>query len=295
MNQIMLLFWVLLATQPAKELSNDSLILQFHSRPIETNNSKDTGLNNSSYELCSLRPFPTGSIQIRLERTTEPTGYDKGNPDWKFLIAIAGLFVSTILALISTMQYRHSRKSSEVQLRAYVAVAPNQEFFWIQPRAVPPSDLFSQQKRGNSPEIWRTQPIQLKLINSGQTPAYGAMAWIKGDVGSPDYPVDFNMLPPTRDTKRFFPVLHGALAAYSPELAHGGECESEHLPFGANLTAFYWGRIEYRDAFEKEHYTNFRFTVEAIAPNRMGVVTSNMPNTYNHARILFTEDGNESD
>jgi hypothetical protein len=124
--------------------------------------------------------------------------------------------------------------------------------------------------------------VVLAFKNSGQTPAYRYVSWAQIAVIEPES-ADKNLIVP-------HPVR-----MYSPATVGAGGLISKSLWFGRPLTAqeiadvgigkkciFVYGRLEYRDAFRRKRWANFRLHYAGIFPPLADI------------QFNFSDRGNES-
>jgi hypothetical protein len=182
------------------------------------------------------------------------------------LIAIAVGFLQ-FLALVITIGVQ--KAGSKRQLRAYVY--PDNAGLVDGTMLTPP-----QENRRNEPGI------TMLLKNSGQTPAYEVRSW-----------ANINIIEPINESRLEIPKLSSALS--NNNVGSNGMI-SKAVWFGRALTSgeiediekgvkaiYLFGRIEYRDVFKKDRFTNFRLFYSGKFPVKEGM------------NFYYCQKGNESD
>jgi hypothetical protein len=131
------------------------------------------------------------------------------------------------------------------------------------------------------PEFMNVPAIGLVIKNTGQTPAHRVASMAQLDV----IPMSEQAtLTPPEVQERFFSTL-GAGTFFTKSLRLPHTLTAEEIDSIANGThgIFIWGRITYRDAFNKPHCSDFRLHYNGKYPPAKGAVLS------------FSETGNDSD
>jgi hypothetical protein len=165
--------------------------------------------------------------------------------------------ITSIYVLISFLTWRAIRHSSERQLRSYV---------------LPENLALVDGSMMNPPQPARALvPGTAMLIkNSGQTPAYNVISWVQIAIVAPanEYTLTVPRL------KEQFPNTLGAGATFNKALWFDralGAGEIADIASGAKAIYVY-GRIEYRDAFKKRHFSNFRLHWIGVFPPPSGSI-----------------------
>jgi hypothetical protein len=184
-------------------------------------------------------------------------------------IAVIAIVVGFLqfLALVATMFVM--MRTAKRQLRAYVVMDASQ--LGDGTMLTPP-----QPPRANVPGV-----VAL-MKNTGQTPAYAVVSW--GDIA---------VMQPLNENRLIPPPLSGV--SVSANTLGAGQTNSKAIWFSRALTQteltdvangtqaiYYYGRIEYRDAFKQKRYTNFRLKYQGQFPPLPGVV------------LLYCSEGNET-
>jgi hypothetical protein len=162
-----------------------------------------------------------------------------------------------------------ARKSSEKQLRAYVQVSDSNRVTIVMRQDY-------------------THHCEVVIKNSGQTPAYEVMA--VGEFQNRPNPQNFTvtLINPSE--------YQGGKRVLNPQEETILKCkynsETEYPPdtqtTGRAVTFYIWGRIEYRDAFNNERFTNFCFKLPTA-----GHIPINEPPRHTYF-LVRTEKGNEA-
>jgi hypothetical protein len=169
-----------------------------------------------------------------------------------------GALVCTILVMI---------RSNRRQLRAYVL--PEGGGIFDGTTVDPPQPL-----RANIPGL------VIHIKNSGQTPAYRVFSWWQISV-IPVLNENQLVVPPLQEQ---FSLSLGSSATFSKALWFDRPLTPQEIAEIANgVRAIYaHGRVEYRDAFNKQRITNFRVRYNGVYPP--------LPNSI----LNFSERGNDA-
>jgi hypothetical protein len=143
---------------------------------------------------------------------------------------------------VASQTLLHMEGSSKRQLRAYVSV--NEAHFSFGGTAA---------MHYGDPTDHRLD-FTLQFKNAGQTPAYGLSWWTQVGVALPE---DRVLLPdgPPVEERSTAAVLGpgGIITAMDKRVSSAHEVESIK---NGNYTAYIWGRVDYRDAFDTARYVN---------------------------------------
>jgi hypothetical protein len=161
-----------------------------------------------------------------------------------------------------------SKESSERQLRAYVNVSESKQI------AV----------------VMRTdykQFCDIVIKNSGQTPAYDLIA--VGEFHG-HWPIGQDIITPPINRSEY----RGGKSVLNPQSEIILQCKRKEMeypprPAPNGATMYVYGRIEYRDAFGKDRFTNFCFALGKEGPRH---IDEAIAHTFFHVR---TEKGNDAD
>jgi hypothetical protein len=173
---------------------------------------------------------------------------------WVAVVQAIALFL-TILAIMR--QTRILKDTAQRQLRAYVCV----------------SSVLLKFPKPNVPEI------QVCLKNSGQTPAYNVRGWIH--MWIEEYPLRIVLPQPPADFQKSRQVM-GPDCACTFVNVKDPPISVQSLPLLGTTkgTIFGYGEVQYKDAFDIERYTKYRFIyggregVRKSKPDSAGVVTA---------------------
>jgi hypothetical protein len=208
-----------------------------------------------------IEPVTTQSTQ---QETKEKSRPPITNGEW--LIAS----ITAVYVLISYFTFRAIRNSSERQLRAYVLPENAGLYDGSQITPQPVANKI------NAPGI------AMLIKNSGQTPAYSVVSSMQIAVIPPGTENTLEVNP----LGQKFTLTLGANGTFTktwwferPLIA----AEIADIAIGAKAIYLY-GRIEYRDAFKKSHFSNFRL-------HYIGQFPPPQPN----AMLNFSLSGNDSD
>lgn len=206
-------------------------------RLLPTEQTENTQLKNSNVDVVGMKPEADWNLSDKIA-----------------LIASIAAFLQ-FLTLIATVvvMIRGSRR----QLRAYLLPFQGGIFEGLMMNPPIPA-------RAN--DIWAS----LLFRNSGQTPAYKIITWMKIEVLEP---VNEDKLIVTALEKKFPSVL-GA-GADMPKTSWYGRAltPNEIVEINNQVKAIYcYGRVEYEDAFKIFRYSNFRFRYNGPFPPPMGVL-----------------------
>jgi hypothetical protein len=177
----------------------------------------------------------------------------------------AGFLQFVVLAITVWAMIHHARR----QLRAYVL--PDNCAIVDGTMLTPP-----RQDRVGVPGV------SMLIKNSGQTPAYKVVSWAQIAVIFMRDEQTALVVPPVAE--RFSNTV-GASGLFNKALWYDRPLAANEIAdIAAGVRAIYlYGRIEYRDAFKKKRFTNFRlFYTGAFPP---------IPNAIFH----FSEQGNDAD
>ncbi len=235
------------------------------SNPPQEKNSSDRGSEQAPFVIKILPSEKQNELGLGKdagERTASADRLVKPKDGWTTgdLIALAASVAALLqfFALIATLwvMIRTSRR----QLRAYIL--PTEGYIGEGATMSPPvpakaNDIFA----------------NIHFKNSGQTPGYEIISWAQ-----------INVLEPVNEDKLIVPPL----AQGYPSALGANAVLPKALWFGRALTAteiadinnqvkaiYYYGRIEYRDAFKISRYTNFRFRYNGPFPPPPGVLWLN--------------------
>jgi hypothetical protein len=180
------------------------------------------------------------------------------------IVSLAALLQFLALLIVIAVMVRASRR----QLRAYVF--PRDAGLFEGMMLVPPLPAHT-----NEPGV------VLNFYNSGQTPAYRAVVW-----------AGLEIIDPAREdglvVPKFQANIHTAIGSNEtmPKTLWYGRAltDTEIGDINDQVQAIYlYGRLEYRDAFKKRRYCNFRLRYNGQFPPPEGVL------------LLHCENGNDAD
>ncbi len=223
----------------------------------QTNNQQQSGKPSASEPVAPDNPKPadgegaskTSADKEQPVRVAQPiaitTAPDKATWLFNGLLILVGFLQAWILfgtlgvvrqqAKAADDSLALSRDTAQRQLRAYVCVSAAKIEF----------------KQPDRPEI------EIRIKNSGTTPAYNARWWTGVAMG--EYPLDKSLSPPPEDVGRGVSVIPPGgegmmLFQWKPAIP------AASLPIlgSPKATLYIYGRITYTDAFEKNWETNFR-------------------------------------
>jgi hypothetical protein len=154
--------------------------------------------------------------------------------------------VGAAYTVFAALQWLAIRKSLRVSERAYISVTP-MEILNLRQGAAP--------------------AMTLGLRNEGNTPAYKVRCWCAiAKVGSP-FPTKSEAFPQGRFGPEFT-LIQQATFRLLPTLTNTlSEREVAALLKAETARLYVWGRVEYRDAFGKRRWVNFRSFVRDDPPN----------------------------
>ncbi|MGH6789696.1 MAG: hypothetical protein ACRECC_08425 [Pseudolabrys sp.] len=225
----------------------------------DTSTEKGKGQNFGAQDF----PFILRIISGQQKQETVATGsgeQSKKMPDnWNLsdkIAAIASIAaLLQFIALIATfwIMVRNGRR----QLRAYVF--PHDAGLYDGSMMSPPN-----QAHLNEPGV------VLQFRNSGQTPAYAVVSWAKIEVTAPGNE-DSLKVPLLEDKFRNFIAVNGVMPK---ALWYGRPLTTQEITSVVNgsLFIYLYGRIEYRDAFKKKRFTEFRYSYAGPFPPPPNVI-----------------------
>ncbi|MBI3993629.1 MAG: hypothetical protein HY342_10165 [Candidatus Lambdaproteobacteria bacterium] len=248
-----------------------SSIIQGQSEQSKINNiqqdtySKQRGSENSPF-VIKILPTNNHNEESSITKQERQPQEKKG---WNLSDKIAGISIGVgflqFIALIGTIFVM--MKNSRQQLRAYVL---QDSTFIIDGTMLNPPQLVHANEPG----------IAVSLRNSGQSPAYKVISWAKVDIIAP---LNENQLvvPPLNDV---FSNTLGTGQTFSKAIWYGRQMTAaEIVDVGTGVKRIYlYGRVEYRDIFNRKHYSNFRLFYSGIFPPIL------------NSLLNFSEHGNEA-
>lgn len=172
--------------------------------------------------------------------TTHANQEKHKSPDWdwwwdKIPEIMIALF--TLLLFIATRRLvTGAEETARQQLRAYLSVVKS-----------------IQVENTVNPEL---PAYATSIRNSGQTPAYATTSW--WGIGIQKHPLTSRLGPPPNPTPDSDVILgNGAEQGFKEEVREQfGQQERDDVRTG-KAAIYVWGRIEYRDCFNRKHFTNF--------------------------------------
>ena len=133
------------------------------------------------------------------------------------------------------------------------------------------------------PARFNVPGIGMMVKNTGQTPAYDVVSW--GQIAIIQITQEDIALRVPSTIEQRFPHTLGSGCTFTKALWHDRALTPPEIAdiLAGTRAIYYFGRIEYLDAFKKPHHTNFRLRYTGLFPPLPNVIFN------------FCEEGNDSD
>jgi hypothetical protein len=157
-------------------------------------------------------------------------------------------FVTLLLWISTQLLVREAKATSRRQLRAYVFLDPAKEFTFAR-------------KMSTAAAV----EVEIHVKNLGATPAHEVIgfAWVHLDVWP--LPQTFQFTGPiVGEPSKKSVIPPGAATHYHTGAARPLTAEEMAAVERGDLSIYIYGRIEYKDAFNRPHWTNFCFATTAL-------------------------------
>ena len=222
--------------------------------PLKRSNDVERGRSATADTTIRANDEPYGKPEENQSRASDRQQISETSEYWVIfdrklkitdclLVIFTGLlFASTVLLWWHTRQLvLGADKTAERQLRAYVFLDPENEMTFVSPASTT-----------------STIEIEIHVRNTGLTPAYDVVgeSWVALDVWP--IPENFNFSgPPSGQPDNRFIIPPNSRIHYHTGTARPMTAQELAAMESGTACIYVYGRISYRDAFDKPRYTNF--------------------------------------
>jgi hypothetical protein len=237
----------------SQEASHDKTITDKHNKTEQ----KQTATKNESTSIQTEKSNEVKDTSHKAETHTDEklkidreianyTGQLADFTKWLVIVTAILAGITAGLIYVGVRQELHLRDTARKELRAYLTIADGSLYFL-------PNDVLR---------------AEIKMVNSGKTPAHEVTPAIYGECRDPINNEIFETVSPMRHKQ---PIAPGSHWTVGYEFGIFSEEQKRELLERKKLV-FVWGRITFKDIFGKEQEINFRFrnVVTEIVPTKEG-------------------------